>query len=110
MPRLIDSSTEGQCIISDKETVHVVHEYDTRGWHRLVVKGALGNWANYGDIAYFTYGSVKIAATTEYYWPNLPEIFRVVPVRNRETPPPTENGDCYYAHNEDEENTGLSEA
>lgn len=108
MPRLIDSSTEGLCIISEKETIHVVHEYDTRGCHRLVIKGVLGDWVSYADIAYFIYGSVKIAATTDYYWPELPEIFKIVPIRNRDTPPPGEQGESFYAY--DLSNQGGTDA
>lgn len=63
-------------------TVH--HEYDGHANHRLQVEGTVGDWASYADFAVITFKEVKFAATTEYWWPGLPEIFAIHPLKDHD--------------------------
>ena len=72
----------------------VKHEFDGSGNHCLSFKDKVGVWAGYGDIAKLTVNGVTFGATTEYYWPDMPEIFVIhsllehrVDVHAEPTPP-----------------------
>ena len=51
----------------------IEHEFDDYGNHRITIKGALGDWANYADVASYKYGDRLFVAYTDY-WEGMPEI------------------------------------
>lgn len=53
----------------------LIHEYNERGRHRLVMGTKEGQWAGYSHIALLG----KFAATTEYYSDLLPRVFKFEP-------------------------------
>jgi len=63
------------------------HVYGTGGQHRLEINGRVSVWRCYSDIAVLKCKrddrpniEVIIAATTEFWWPDLPEIFEILPI------------------------------
>lgn len=66
----------------------VTHHYDERGWHRLEFKGAVGVWASYADIATLKHNGTIFGATTEYFWPDMPEIFIIYSLKEHEIEEP----------------------
>jgi hypothetical protein len=60
----------------------VEHEYDTFGNHRITIKGAVGEWADYIEIAKFKLNDRLFAAYTDY-WHDMPEIVEYQPVAPR---------------------------
>lgn len=62
----------------------IEHEYDEHGNHRITIKGAVGEWADFADIATFkTKDDRLFAATTDYWMSDLPEIFEMQAVLPR---------------------------
>jgi hypothetical protein len=62
----------------------ITHECDESAQHRLVINGRVGYWVLWGEVAYFDYEKERFAAVTECFWPTLPEIFKVVKVRDHD--------------------------
>lgn len=66
------------------DAYEIKHIWDGRGNHRLLINGCVGEWALYPDFAYIKYDSKLFAATTDYYWPELPEIFTITKLKDHE--------------------------
>lgn len=59
-------------------TGDLCHEYDAFGNHRITLNGAVGDWADFADIATFkTKDDRFFGATTDYWMNGLPEIFEI---------------------------------
>ena|SRR5258706_15548677 len=76
-----------QTSIAYYDVAEVHHEYDEKGWHCLQIEGIVGAWASYGDIAVLKWKDKLFAATTEYFWPELPEIFIIDELKRHDLEP-----------------------
>lgn len=66
------------------DVFEIHHHFDERGDHRLEIEGRVSAWGLYGEIVTFKHKDVLFGATTEYYWPDLPEVFAIHVLKRHE--------------------------
>jgi hypothetical protein len=87
-PYFVECYTECASHLADTP---IVHRYDRDGWHQLEVDGQLSTIASYAELTILKHrrkdGSVvHIAGATQHWWPELPEIFQIIPIKDLPLP------------------------